>query len=230
MISISVDLSIPGTKHLRRRLVRYFRRRYMWLDSTQRIISKRRNWRKTSNLRMNMHRLLVALASNLIDSEYIEWNENTTSNNTRLYRQSVRTPRWERFSRTNIEDCIVDPSYDQFLQLKMDEDLARYLAQNEPMGDCLTKWAEKDKREMVEYKLEYNRHIDIELIDNRERYESVLLWGYLSNLPPDIAAKVYEQKTLFFPEDLHVDVEGGRSFGIEHINDFIRKTFPERRW
>ena len=76
------------------------------------------------------------------------------------------------------------------------------------------------------YKLEYDKHI--EFVDNNERYESVLHWGFMSNLPPNKAAKVYDEKTLSFPEDLHIHFEGVRSIDVGHVYRFIDKKFPER--
>ena len=224
MSLITVNISIPGTKHLRRRVVRYFRRQYIWLDSSQRIIHERRNWRETSALRMHTHRLIAALAGTIIDTEYIEWKEIITENNARLFRQSSRTPRWERYSQANMEDCIVNPCYNQFLELMMDEDIAKYFAENKPIGDtAIKKGLEKSTRDYDEYKREYNMHI--KFIDNKERYESVLWWGYMSNRRPFIIARVYEEKTLPFPEDFHF--ASGRSFDFSHIYRFINKEFPK---
>ena len=112
----------------------------------------------------------------------------------------------------------------------MDEDSARLLAENKPIGDALKKWAENDRREFDDYKSEFNKHIEIIDIEKQGRYESVLYWGFMSNLPPDIAAKIYEENTLSFPEDLHLDVEDRGSFSVGHIYRFIHKKFPARRW
>ena len=226
--AIIANLLTPAIKRLWRSAVRYGRRHYLWRDSTQRIIRNRRNWRKTSNTRKVTHRLISAIA-NLLDIEFIEWREAINENNARLHRKSTFTKRWERHSLANIQECLVDPSYNQFLELLMDEDLARFSAENKPLGNALIKWAEKDRREFAEYKREYNEHIKVAFVDNTERYESVLHWGFMSNHPPVIAAKVYEEKSLSFPEDFHKHCEGGRSYDFGHINEFINKKFPERQ-
>ena len=99
-----------------------------------------------------MHRVLETVASNLIDIDYVEWREAITKNNARLYRQSVRTARWDKYSHSNIEDCIVNPSYSQFLELMMDEDSAKVSAENKPFGEAFRKLGEKHRREYWAYK------------------------------------------------------------------------------
>ena len=91
LAAIVANLLTPTVKYLWRCVARYFRRHYIWLDSTRRFIGNRHHWRKTGKLRKHMHRLLEIAASNLIDIEYIEWREAINKNNARLYRQSVRT-------------------------------------------------------------------------------------------------------------------------------------------
>ncbi len=205
--------------------VRFARRRYVWLDSTQRIISNRRHWRETGSVRVYMHRAIEVFAGKL-DIEFVAWRTATNTNNTRLHRRSIRTPHWDRHSQADIEDCLVNPTYNQFLELTMDEDLARITAENKPLGDSFIRWAEKDRREFDQYRREYNKHVT--LIDNRERYKDVLQWGFNSNTPPYIAAAVYEETTLPFPDYCRMLFEDGGSFYVGHIKRFIRKKFPER--
>ena len=146
MGAIIANILTPAVKYLWQRAARYGRRHYLWRDSTQQIIRKRRYWRKTSNATKSTHRFIAALASNMLDIEYIEWREAINKNNTKLYRKSAFTKRWERHSQENIDDCLVNPSYNQFLELKMDEDTAKLSAENKPMDDAFRKWVQRDRR------------------------------------------------------------------------------------
>lgn len=229
LAAIVANILTPTVKYLWRSIARFFRRHYLRHDSTQRIICKRRHWRKTSNLRKHVHHFITALLSNLIDIEYIEWREAISKNNARLYRQSVRTTRWTRFSQERLEDCLVDPSYDQYLELLMDEVSARFLAENKPIAvRAIEKGLTKTSKEFDQHKREYDKHIELDFIANRNRYESLLHWGFMSNHPPHIVARVYEEQSLSFPEDLHTRSEGGRSFYVAHIYRFMDENFPEK--
>ena len=225
LAAIVANLLTPTVKYLWRCIARFVRRHYLWHDSTQRRIGKRRHWRKAGNLRKYTHRIVAALLSNLIDIEFIEWREAINKNNARLYRKSSFTERWVRHSQANIEECLVDPSYNQFLELMMDEDIARFSAENKPWGNAFRRWAEKTQREFDEYKQECNENI--ELIDNKDRYESILEWGFMWKYPPHIVARIYEDKTLPFPEDYHIHVEGNRSYDFGHIYRYMEKMFPK---
>ncbi len=225
LAAIVANLLTPTVSRLWRCAVRYVRRYYVWLDSTQRLISNHRHWRKTGRLRKYTHRLIEVFASNLLDIEYIAWREAINKNNAKLFRQNSRTTRWERYSNANIKDCLVNPSYNQFLALKMDEDTANYYVENKPIGNrALNECLQKSNQEYDDYKREFDKHI--EYVKNDNRYKSVLYWGYMSNRPPLIAASVYEEKNLPFPEDYHIHVEGVRSYSVGHIYRFINKRFP----
>ena len=200
------------------------RRRYIWLDSTQFLIGNRRSWGKTGNLPKYMHRLIEKLAC-VLDVEFMTWRKNIRENNAKLYREG-QTTRWKRYCRANLDECLVNSSYHQFLELKQDEDYAEYLSGSKKMSDSLRTSRGKLVSARDEYQHEFDKHI--EYIDNKERYESVLEWGYRSNTNPLKAATVCEEKSLSFPEDFHIPIAGGRIFNLGHIYSFLAEKFPER--
>lgn len=217
---IIVVLLISKFSRIWRNAVRYARRKYIWHSSTQRLIDTRRHWRKTGFFRIFIHRSVETIA-NLIDSDFKEWKKATNKNNTKLYREGV-TYHWRRNSQANIEDCLINTTYTQFLRLEMDEDYSKYLTGEKPANEGYEWGRVIPMSPRDEYKHEFDKHI--ELIDNKERYESVMDWGYKSNIPPFLAAKVFGEKKLQFPEDFHY-YNGGYDLG--HVYRYIDKHFPD---
>ncbi len=198
----------------------FARRKYTWHYSTQRIIDTRRHWQKPGNRHIYIHRFIEKIA-NLIDIEYKEWKRATLENNTRLYRQGV-TQRWRKFTQANLEDCMVNPSYSQYLELKRDEDLTKYLTGEKPATEGLGWGRAQHRTPQDEYMHEFNEHL--EFIDNKERYKSILDWGFLSHTSPYVAAKVYEDKRIHFPEDFHFH---NGCYDLGHIYRFIDEKIPK---
>lgn len=223
-VGIVVKLLTPTIRRFWLSFIRYVRHRYIWLDSTQRLIDSRQRWRKDCAIANRLY-LVIATIARVVDLEYMAWRKKTKANNVRLYRQGQIT-RWERYSRVNIEECLVEESYIQFLEFKMDEDLAEFSVGNKSMSDSFRMWRGEPVSARDEYKCEFDKHI--EFIENKQRYKSVLDWGYRSSRPPDIVAKVYEEKSLPFPEDYHIRAGEGRVVKLGHVYRFLAKRFPDR--
>ena len=118
---------LTTARNLWRCIARFVTLQFIRHESTQRYIGIRRQWCEPSNLHKYTHGIIEAFAC-ILNNEYLEWRKATENRNAELVRQNGYAPRWERYSQTKIENCLVNPSFKQYLALKWDDYLAQVLA------------------------------------------------------------------------------------------------------